>query len=136
MSAPTHVYEIFVKASPRRVWQAITDPDYTRRYFHRTAIESTFEPGAGYRYVMPDGSGAVDGTIEEVDRRAAAGDDVAHALRRGAGRRAGEPRRVDADAGQRRRHRHPGHARATSTSRGARARGPTCGSVGWACSTR
>ena len=47
MSAPTHVYEIFVKASPRRVWQAITDPDYTRRYFHRTAIESTFEPGAG-----------------------------------------------------------------------------------------
>ena len=67
MSAPTHVYEIFVKASPRRVWQAITDPDYTRRYFHRTAIESTFEPGAGYRYVMPDGRDAVDGTIEEVD---------------------------------------------------------------------
>jgi len=67
MSAPIHVYEIFVKASPRRVWQAITDPDYTRRYFHRTAIESSFEPGAGYRYVLPDGSGAVDGTIEEVD---------------------------------------------------------------------
>ena len=67
MSAPTHVYEIFVKASPQRVWQAITDPDYTRRYFHRTAIESTFEPGAGYRYVLPDGSGAIDGTIEEVE---------------------------------------------------------------------
>ena len=67
MSAPTHVYEIFVKASPRRVWQAITDPDYTRRYFHRTAIESTFEPGAGYRYVLPDGRGAIDGTIEEVE---------------------------------------------------------------------
>jgi uncharacterized protein YndB with AHSA1/START domain len=67
MSAPTHVFEIFVKASPRRVWQAITDPDYTRRYFHRTAIESTFEPGAGYRYVMADGSDAVEGTIEEVD---------------------------------------------------------------------
>ena len=48
MSAPRHVYEIFVQASPRRVWQAITDPEYTRRYFHRTAIESTFEPGAGY----------------------------------------------------------------------------------------
>jgi uncharacterized protein YndB with AHSA1/START domain len=62
-----HVYEIFVKASPRRVWQAITDPDYTRRYFHRTAIESTFEPGAGYRYVMADGRDAVEGTIEEVD---------------------------------------------------------------------
>jgi uncharacterized protein YndB with AHSA1/START domain len=71
MSAPIHVYEIFVKASPSRVWQAITEPEYTRRYFHRTAIESTFEPGAGYRYVMADGRDAVDGTIEEVetDRR-------------------------------------------------------------------
>ena len=68
MSAPQHVYEIFVKAAPDTVWQAITDPEYTRRYFHRTAIESTFEPGAPYRYVLPDGSGAVDGTIEEVER--------------------------------------------------------------------
>ena len=32
MSAPTHVYEIFVKASPRRVWQAITDPEWTAKY--------------------------------------------------------------------------------------------------------
>ncbi|MGH9134091.1 MAG: SRPBCC family protein, partial [Ilumatobacteraceae bacterium] len=67
MAAPTHVYEIFVKASPRQVWQAITDPGYTRRYFHSTAIESTFEPGAGYRYVMADGRDAVEGTIEEVE---------------------------------------------------------------------
>ena len=53
--------------SSAQEWQAITDPDYTRRYFHRTAIESTFEPGAGYRYLLPDGRGAIDGTIEEVE---------------------------------------------------------------------
>ena len=135
MSAPTHVYEIFVKASPRRVWQAITDPDYTRRYFHRTAIESTFEPGAGYRYVMPDGRDAVDGTIEEVDpeRRLVM---TWHTLYDAA--LAAEPvSRVEWTLA-------PANDDATVTRVTLRhldlarspGRGPTCVSVGWVCSTR
>jgi uncharacterized protein YndB with AHSA1/START domain len=49
------------------VWQAITDPAFTRQYFHRTAFESTLEPGSGMRYVLPDGADAVVGEIEEVE---------------------------------------------------------------------
>ena len=67
MAAPQHVYEMFVNAPPERVWQAITDPEFTRHYFHRTAIESTFEPGSPYRLVLPDGATAVEGVIEEFD---------------------------------------------------------------------
>lgn len=59
-----HVYEIFIKATPERVWNALIDPEHTRRYFHATSFESTFEPGAPYTCVMADGAPAVDGVIE------------------------------------------------------------------------
>ena len=67
MAAAQHVYETFVRATPDEVWTAITDPEFTRRYFHHTAFETELVPGAGHRYVLPDGTDAVDGTIEEVE---------------------------------------------------------------------
>lgn len=65
--APVHVYQTYIRASADRVWAAITDPEFTQRYFHRTAFESALEPGSPYRMVLPDGSDAVVGTIEEVE---------------------------------------------------------------------
>jgi uncharacterized protein YndB with AHSA1/START domain len=67
MAAPRHVFRIHIRATPEEVWQAITDPTFTRQYFHRTAFESTLEPGSGMRYVLPDGADAVVGEIEEVE---------------------------------------------------------------------
>lgn len=67
MTAPVHVYQIYIRARAEQVWQAITDPEFTKRYFHRTAFESALEPGAPYRMILPDGSDAVVGTIEEVE---------------------------------------------------------------------
>ncbi len=67
MPEPRHVYEILVRAPADRVWEAITDPAYTRRYFHRTAVESSFEPGTGIRYVMADGEVAVEGQVQAVE---------------------------------------------------------------------
>lgn len=62
---PAHVYEIFIRASRERVWNALIDPEYTTQYFHGTRFESSFEPGAPYvsRIVEQDRP-AVDGTIE------------------------------------------------------------------------
>ena len=65
--APVHIYQTYIRASAEQVWQAITDPEFTKRYWHRTAFESAFEPGSPYRMVLPDGSDAVVGTIEEVE---------------------------------------------------------------------
>lgn len=67
MAAPRHVFETYIRATPETIWQAITDPAFTERYFHRTAIDSSFESGAAVRYVLPDGADAVTGLIEEVD---------------------------------------------------------------------
>ena len=67
MSAPKHVYQMHIRATAEEVWQALTDPAFTRQYFHRTAIESTFAAGEPWRMTLPDGGEAVCGVIEEVD---------------------------------------------------------------------
>jgi uncharacterized protein YndB with AHSA1/START domain len=67
MAAPRHVFRIHIRATPEEVWRAITDPEFTRQYFHRTAFESTLEVGAPMRFVMLDGSDAVVGEIEEIE---------------------------------------------------------------------
>ncbi|MEM7326078.1 MAG: SRPBCC family protein [Actinomycetota bacterium] len=67
MAAPSHVYEIFIKATPAEVWTAITDPAFTKRYFHETAFTTDLKPGSPHRYVMANGEAAVDGVVEEVE---------------------------------------------------------------------
>lgn len=67
MAAPSHVYETFIRATPDEVWTAITDPAFTKRYFHETAFTTDLEVGSPHRYVMENGAAAVDGVVEEVD---------------------------------------------------------------------
>ncbi|HJM90035.1 MAG TPA: hypothetical protein QF624_10520 [Dehalococcoidia bacterium] len=40
-SKPVHVYQIYVRATPEQLWEMSTSAEFTRRYFHATAIEST-----------------------------------------------------------------------------------------------
>ena len=67
MPAPRHVFQTHIRATPEAIWQALTDPEFTRRYFHRTAVDSTWERGAGFRMILPSGADAVEGIVEEVD---------------------------------------------------------------------
>ncbi len=39
----TQVYQVFIKASPERIWDAITKPEFTQRYFHQARITITPE---------------------------------------------------------------------------------------------
>jgi len=34
MAITKHVYQIYIKATPEQVWEAIVEPSWTRRYFH------------------------------------------------------------------------------------------------------
>lgn len=67
MSITRHVYEIYIKATPEQVWQAIVDPEFTKQYFYGTSLEGAIGAGEGYRYVASDGTVAADGVIEEVE---------------------------------------------------------------------
>jgi uncharacterized protein YndB with AHSA1/START domain len=65
----TQVYSIFVRATPEKIWDAITKPEFTTKYFYCSAIESAYEVGAPYIGWSGDRSQKlVDGEIVEVDR--------------------------------------------------------------------
>jgi uncharacterized protein YndB with AHSA1/START domain len=62
----TQVYQVFIKATPEAIWDAITKPEFTQRYFYGSAIDSTFQPGAPYISRTADGEQVlVEGEIVE-----------------------------------------------------------------------
>ena len=65
MSRPRHVLETYIKAEPERIWQALTDPAFTRRYLLGLAMDGSFETGTPYRANRADGSPAFQGTVVE-----------------------------------------------------------------------
>ena len=61
----TQVYNIFIKASPEQVWEAITTPEFTERYFYGVRIEMTPERRRTWAYDGSEGFG--DDPILEYD---------------------------------------------------------------------
>jgi uncharacterized protein YndB with AHSA1/START domain len=47
----TQVYQVFIKASPEAIWEAITKPEFTARYFHGARIDVSPER---YYSLSPD----------------------------------------------------------------------------------
>jgi uncharacterized protein YndB with AHSA1/START domain len=60
----TQVYRVFIKATPEAIWEAITNPDFTAKYFYGARIEL-----ANRRRIShgPDGSLWGDEAIIEED---------------------------------------------------------------------
>jgi uncharacterized protein YndB with AHSA1/START domain len=66
MTLTAHAYQIHINADADQVWAAITQSEWTERYFHTTRFVEGPTPGARYRTVTADGGDAVDGVIEEM----------------------------------------------------------------------
>ncbi len=67
MDAPAHVYTVWIKATPERIWRAITDGGETERYFYGTRIASDWKVGSRIVYDYPDGRLAADGDVLAID---------------------------------------------------------------------
>ena len=48
------VYQVFIKATPEQIWDAITKPEFTERYFHGVRSDFDLRPGGHYRQTMGD----------------------------------------------------------------------------------
>ena len=44
----TQVYQVFIKASPEVIWDAITKPEFTSKYFHGVTIDTSPEERRSY----------------------------------------------------------------------------------------
>ena len=66
------VFEIYIKTTPERLWQAITDPELRRKYSFGVGTESDWRPGSPYRSTtgpetVAPGMAIAEGEILEAD---------------------------------------------------------------------
>ena len=62
------VYQLYIKATPEQVWDAITKPEFVKQYFHGALVESTYEVGSKVRSWSPDHETLwTDNTVLEFD---------------------------------------------------------------------
>lgn len=62
------VYEIYIRTTPERLWDAITSPEIRARFQFGCRTESDWTPGSRYEMTNPNASGfLVDGINVEVD---------------------------------------------------------------------
>src|SRR5947207_12721707 len=40
MDRPRHVFQVYIRTRPEQLWQAITDPDFTRKFFFETRLQT------------------------------------------------------------------------------------------------
>jgi len=63
---PRHVFQVYIRTTPNQLWRAITDPDFTQRYLHRSRVESSWQAGHPIIYAVGD-EVAVDGSVLVAD---------------------------------------------------------------------
>jgi uncharacterized protein YndB with AHSA1/START domain/DNA-binding transcriptional ArsR family regulator len=61
------VFEIYIRTTPERLWEAITDPQMRRQYNFGAEVDSDWEQGSGYELSHPRGGTIAAGENLEVD---------------------------------------------------------------------
>jgi uncharacterized protein YndB with AHSA1/START domain len=66
-SVSRYVYVTYIRTTPERLWSALTDPEFMRRYWFDMHQESEWQPGASWKMLFADGRVADAGEVVEVD---------------------------------------------------------------------
>jgi uncharacterized protein YndB with AHSA1/START domain/DNA-binding transcriptional ArsR family regulator len=67
VAAGTAVFEVFIKTTPERLWDAITDPEQRRKYSFGVETNSDWTPGSEYTASVPGVVDIAAGRNVEVD---------------------------------------------------------------------
>ena len=62
-----HVFEVYIKTTPEKLWQALTDGTMTEKYYYGSRAQSDWKSGSAYSYLSPDGAALIDGKVIESD---------------------------------------------------------------------
>src|SRR5262245_56815426 len=66
MNPPNHVYEVYIKTTAEKLWEAITNGEKTQQYFYGTKVESDWKVGSSVRHMGANGQVNLDGKVLEV----------------------------------------------------------------------
>ncbi len=67
MTAPENVYQVEIATTPERLWQAIVDPEQTRKYYFGALSKSDWKVGSRWTSEGEDGEVYLEGEILEID---------------------------------------------------------------------
>ena len=67
MSKPEFVYVTYIATTPEKLWHALTDGNFTERYWFGARLRSDWKVGSSFEMVRSDGTVSDAGKVVEVD---------------------------------------------------------------------
>src|SRR3954449_6550796 len=64
---PSLVYTTYIAATPERIWEALTTPEFSRKYFFGFAVDAELKIGGAFLVRAPDGSVHINGEVIECE---------------------------------------------------------------------
>lgn len=64
---PAIVYTIYIAATPKAVWQALTSAEFSKQYFFGNSVEVDLRVGGAFIVRTPDGALHISGEVVECD---------------------------------------------------------------------
>ena len=67
MKKPELVYVTYIKTTPEKLWEALTNPDFIQQYWYGRRNETDLRVGGGIRSLSPEGELEWDGEVLECE---------------------------------------------------------------------
>ena len=67
MNNSRFVYVTYIRTTPEKLWKALINPEFTRRFWNETWQDCEWKPGATWRLMIPDGRVADAGEVVEIE---------------------------------------------------------------------
>jgi uncharacterized protein YndB with AHSA1/START domain len=67
MADSRFVYVTYIRTTPKKLWQALLDPEFTRQYWVGTWQDCDWKPGASWKLMIPDGRLGDSGEVLEIE---------------------------------------------------------------------
>lgn len=61
------VYVTYIRTTPDKLWAALTEPEFTRRYWAGVSQDCDWKAGSPWKLIFPDGTTADSGEVLEID---------------------------------------------------------------------
>ena len=67
MKKDQFIYVTYIRTTPEKLWKALIEPEFTRRFWCNTTQQSEWKPGASWKILMPDERVADSGEVVEIE---------------------------------------------------------------------
>lgn len=67
MANSRFLYDIYIRTTPEELWRALTEPEFTRRYWVESWQDCAWTLGASWKLMIPDGRIADSGEVLEIE---------------------------------------------------------------------